>query len=107
MGESKEMRNIQRSLRLNMTHINLWERQHGRIPRGAFVILRTGWSHFYNYRDKFFGYFTDEPKQVFPGMDFFQKIKIQKAEALHSGDFIAWNIKMSQFFCGRKLIQIR
>ena len=25
-------------------HVTTWERQHGRIPRGAWVLLRTGWS---------------------------------------------------------------
>jgi kynurenine formamidase len=25
-------------------HVAAWERQHGRIPRGAWVLLRTGWS---------------------------------------------------------------
>ena len=46
---------MQRSLKLNMTHLDLWERQHGKIPHGAFVILRTGWAKYYNFRDKFFG----------------------------------------------------
>jgi kynurenine formamidase len=25
-------------------HVEAWEREHGRIPRGAWVLLRTGWS---------------------------------------------------------------
>ena len=25
-------------------HVTAWEKQHGRIPRGAWVLLRTGWS---------------------------------------------------------------
>ena len=25
-------------------HVAAWEREHGRIPRGAWVLLRTGWS---------------------------------------------------------------
>ena len=50
-----------------MTHLNLWERQHGKIPHGAFVILRSGWDEYYGKRDKFFGLFDDEENQVFPG----------------------------------------
>jgi len=57
---------IIRSLQLNMTHLNLWERQHGKIPHGAFVILRSGWDEYYGKRDKFFGLFDDEENQVFP-----------------------------------------
>ena len=53
-----------------MTHLNLWERQHGKIPHGAFVILRSGWDEFYGKRDKFFGLFDDEEHQVFPGKFF-------------------------------------
>ena len=29
---------------LTTSRIEAWERQHGRIPRGAWVLLRTGWS---------------------------------------------------------------
>ena len=38
-------------------HVEAWERSHGRIPAGAWVLLRTGWStrtdpgHFLNVRD--------------------------------------------------------
>ena len=56
-----------RSLALNMTHLEHWESHHGRIPHGSFVILRSGWADYYKFHDKFFGYFTDEVKQVFPG----------------------------------------
>jgi len=61
---------ILRSLTLNMTHLNLWERQHGKIPHGAFVILRSGWDEYYGKRDKFFGLFDDEEHQVFPEFGF-------------------------------------
>ena len=44
-----------------------WEKIHGRIPNGALVILRTGWSQYFNQPDKFFGNFADQDKQVFPG----------------------------------------
>lgn len=56
-----------RSFTLNKAHLELWERQHGRIPHGAFVMMRTNWDKFYNFRDKFFGFFADEQKQIFPG----------------------------------------
>ena len=44
-----------------------WESTHGRIPHGSLVILRTGWSQYFNQPDNFFGNFADLDKQVFPG----------------------------------------
>jgi kynurenine formamidase len=38
-------------------HVEAWEKAHGRIPKGAWVLMRTGWStrtdpaHFLNVRD--------------------------------------------------------
>jgi kynurenine formamidase len=29
---------------LTVTHLEAWERGHGRVPRGAWVLLRSGWS---------------------------------------------------------------
>merc|ERR1711894_209953 len=55
-----------RSLSLNLTHLEHWERHHGRIPHGSFVILRSGWADYYQFHDKFFGYFSGEVKQMFP-----------------------------------------
>ena len=55
------------SLSLNLTHLEHWERHHGRIPHGSFVILRSGWADYYQFHDKFFGYFSGEVKQMFPG----------------------------------------
>ena len=49
------------------TDLDKWESEHGRIPDGAFVILRTGWSQFFHHPDKFFGNFADEDRQMFPG----------------------------------------
>ena len=63
-----------RSFALNKTHLKLWERQNGKIPYGSFVILRSGWSQFYDFRDKFFGFFADEERQVFPGKTLCLKI---------------------------------
>jgi kynurenine formamidase len=36
--------------RLTVKRIERWERQHGRIPQGAIVLLRTGWSR--HWRDE-------------------------------------------------------
>ena len=69
-----------RSFALNKTHLKLWERQNGKIPYGSFVILRSGWSQFYDFRDKFFGFFADEERQVFPGKTT-QRIKYLKKVA--------------------------
>lgn len=33
--------------------IEEWERQHGRIPNGAVVLLRTGWGRFWNNYDRY------------------------------------------------------
>lgn len=44
-----------------------WEKTHGRIPNGALVILRTGWSQYFKQPDNFFGNFADNDEQVFPG----------------------------------------
>ncbi len=46
-----------------------FEKNHGRIPHGAFVILRSGWATHFRHPDKFFGYFADDEdeEQVFPG----------------------------------------
>ena len=29
---------------LDVSHINAWEKQHGRIPAGSWMLMRTGWS---------------------------------------------------------------
>ena len=63
LGDASDLR----TFALNKTHLKIWERQNGKIPHGALVILRSGWSQFYDYRDKFFGFFADEERQVFPG----------------------------------------
>jgi len=44
-----------------------WEEVHGRIAKGAFVILRTGWSKYWLHPDKFFGRFVDRARQTYPG----------------------------------------
>jgi kynurenine formamidase len=55
------------------TDFRTWERQHGRIPGGAIVLLRTGFGKFYPDRKKYLG--TDErgagavANLHFPGLD--------------------------------------
>lgn len=47
-----------------------WERNHGRIPAGSAVLIRTGWGRFWPDRRKYLG--TDKPGDVaglrFPGI---------------------------------------
>ena len=38
---------------LGMTDIEAWEKEHGRIPDGAIVLLRTGWGRFWNNYDRY------------------------------------------------------
>ena len=56
-----------RAYTVTKTDIDVWESKNGRIPNGALVILRTGWSQYFHQPDNFFGNFADEDKQVFPG----------------------------------------
>jgi kynurenine formamidase len=45
--------------RLTPADIRTWERAHGRIPRGAIVVLRTGWSMHWPNAKRYFG--DDKP----------------------------------------------
>jgi kynurenine formamidase len=56
-----------RSTALTREHLEEWEIVHGRIPSGAYVILRTGWADYFKQPDKFLGNFADDSRQVFPG----------------------------------------
>ena len=56
-----------RAYTVTKTDLDDWESAHGRIPNGALVILRTGWSQYFHQPDNFFGNFHDQDKQVFPG----------------------------------------
>ena len=58
---------LHRSSVLTRDHLESWEGQHGRIPPGSYVILRTGWADYFEQPDKFLGNFADESRQVFPG----------------------------------------
>eukprot|EP00095_Tigriopus_kingsejongensis_P003730 maker-scaffold357_size197762-snap-gene-0.44 protein:Tk03730 transcript:maker-scaffold357_size197762-snap-gene-0.44-mRNA-1 annotation:"hypothetical protein BN940_13346" len=52
---------------LTVDHLQHWEEKHGQIPHGAYVILRTGWSDYFQETDQFLGNFQDQSRQVFPG----------------------------------------
>lgn len=58
---------------VSVADIERWEAQHGPIPVGTIVLLRTGWGRFYPDRKKYLG--TDErggeavAKLHFPGLD--------------------------------------
>ena len=55
---------------LQVSDIRAWEKSHGRMPRGAIVLIRSGWGKFWGDRKGYFG--TDEPGNVsdlhFPGL---------------------------------------
>lgn len=55
--------------RLRMSDIQSWEKKHGKISRGAIVLMYSGWGKFWGDRKRYFG--TDQPGDVvnlhFPG----------------------------------------
>jgi kynurenine formamidase len=55
---------------LQVSDVRAWEKSHGQIPRGAIVLLYSGWGKFWGDRKRYFG--TDEPGNVsdlhFPGL---------------------------------------
>ena len=55
--------------RLTVEDVLAHEREHGRIPEGAIVLARTGWSRFWPDRKRYFGDDTpgDASKLRFPG----------------------------------------
>jgi len=58
-----------RDYRLTVDDLNAWEREHGRIPRGAIVVMRSGWATHWGNKLRYLG--TDKPGDVsnlhFPG----------------------------------------
>ena len=56
-----------RSAHLTRHQIEQWESRHGQIPKGAFVLLRTGWSQLWKQPDKVLGNFAGIKEQVYPG----------------------------------------
>jgi kynurenine formamidase len=95
---------------LRVDDIRAWEKKHPRIPKGAIVLMYTGWGRYWGDRKRYFG--ADEPGNVtdlhFPGFskeaaEFLIKERAVKAVGLDtpsidhgpSKDFIA-----HQSFCG-------
>jgi kynurenine formamidase len=56
--------------RLSAVDIGSWESQHGPIPRGAMVLVHTGWGRYWGDRLKYFGSATadDDSERHFPGI---------------------------------------
>jgi kynurenine formamidase len=58
-----------RDYRLSVADVTNWERQHGAMPRGAIVIMRSGWGRRWPDKKRYLG--TDKPMDVanlhFPG----------------------------------------
>lgn len=56
--------------RLQVSDLGAWEKAHGRIPDGAILLIRSGWSKFWGERKRYFG--TDTPGDTenlhFPGL---------------------------------------
>ena len=58
-----------RDYQLQVVDVRTWERRHGKIPRGAIVLMYSGWGKFWGDRKRYFG--SDEEGDVtnlrFPG----------------------------------------
>jgi kynurenine formamidase len=56
--------------KVQRSDISVWEKAHGRIPRGAILLIRSGWGKFWGDRKRYFG--TDTPGDTdnlhFPGL---------------------------------------
>lgn len=50
-----ERASADRDYRLTREDVLAWEARHGAVPRGAIVLLRTGWSQHYGSREAYFG----------------------------------------------------
>ncbi len=62
-----------RDYRLDLPALERWEREHGRIPEGTIVLLRTGWSSRWPDKKRYLGTMKAGPAGVaelhFPGID--------------------------------------
>ena len=58
-----------RDYQLQVVDIRTWERRYGKIPRGAIILMYSGWGRFWGDRKRYFG--TDQEGDVtnlrFPG----------------------------------------
>ncbi|MBI4526681.1 MAG: cyclase family protein [Deltaproteobacteria bacterium] len=54
---------------LQVVDVRTWEKRHGKIARGAIVVMYSGWGKYWGDRKKYFG--TDQPDDIttlrFPG----------------------------------------
>ncbi len=61
-----------RDHRVNKEELRSWEAEHGRIPEGAIVLLRTGFGRFWPDRERYMGTAARGPEAVadlhFPGL---------------------------------------
>ena len=61
-----------RDYRVQVADLEGWEAEHGRIPEGAIVLVRTGWGRFWPDRAKYLGTAKTGPEAVpelhFPGL---------------------------------------
>jgi kynurenine formamidase len=78
-----------RDYRLQVVDIRTWEKRHGMMPRGAIVLMHSGWGRYWGDRKNYFG--TDEAGDVthlrFPGFskeaaEFLVKERYIKAAAV-------------------------
>lgn len=92
---------------ISAVDIQGWERIHGRIPKGAIVLFRTGWGKFWPDKKRYLG--SDIPQDTthlhFPGLSREAAVYLTKNESIEgigidtasmdpgtSGDFIAHQI---------------
>lgn len=58
---------------VSVAEVEAWEARHGRIPRGALVLIRTGWDRYYDDRARCLGTAKSGnealPELHFPGLD--------------------------------------
>lgn len=58
-----------RDYQLQVVDIRTWEKRHGTMPKGAIVLMYSGWGRYWGDRKRYFG--TDDPADVanlrFPG----------------------------------------
>jgi kynurenine formamidase len=55
-----------------------WEKEHGNIPKGAVILMYSGWGQYYNNRTAFFGNEDDPTNHHYPGF---------------SPDLVSWVVK--------------
>lgn len=58
---------------INIADVETWEKNHGNIPAGSFLLFRTGWGKFYPDKEKYMGTAAKGDSAIphlhFPGID--------------------------------------